>query len=391
MQPPITRPLTTTSFSTSDAPMRTRLPPNVTRELNRHGRRVCYYRVGKGPRVRLPDYGTPEFEPAYQAALRGDPVPKPGRAPDSVPGTVAWVIAAYKQSLHWRGLDDLTRRRRDAAFRQLVEKQGTTQVRRVTEAAIQAARDKRTTGKGHPANNWLKAIKPLFAFAKERGFIDTDPARGVDYVRPLKGGRIMWQIEDVMAFEARHPLGTMANLALRILLFTGFRISDAVQLGRQHLRGGTIRFRPGKTAQSSGVLVTFTALPPLIEAITATETGDLAFLVTEKGTPFASGASFGNWFARRCREAGVPGSAHGLRKLGPTLAAQAGASAHELMAMWGWTTLAQAELYTRAANRVLLGGTASSKLMTGYLDMVQAANNIPRTSDAGAGITEKAE
>lgn len=371
--------------------MRTRLPPNVTRELNRHGTRVCYYRVGKGKRIRLPDYGSPEFAAAYQAVLRGDPVPQPGRGPASVPGSVAWVVAAYKESLHWRGLDEITRRRRDAAYRQLVEKQGTLQLRRIDEASIIAGRDKRATGKGHPANNWLKAIKPLFAFAKERGIIDSDPAKAVDYVKPLKGGRTMWQIEDVMAYEARHPLGTMANLALRILLFTGFRISDAVLLGRQHVRGGTIRFRPGKTAQSSGVLVTFTALPPLMEAFNATATGDLAFLLSDKGTPWASGASFGNWFRARCKEAGVPGRAHGLRKLGSTLAAQAGASAHELMAMWGWTTLAQAELYTRAANRELLGGSASSKLMTGYLDMVQAANNIPRTSDAGAGMPEKHE
>lgn len=371
--------------------MRTRLPPHVTRERTRHGKRVFYFRIGQGPRIRLPEFGTPEFEPAYQAALRGDPVPKPGRAAATVIGSVAWVVTEYKQSLHWRGLDPVTRRRRDVALQQLVEKQGPTQLSRITEDSIIAARDKRATGKGHPANNWLRAIKPVFAFARERNIISRDPAKGVDYVKAIKGGHTMWQVEDVLAFEARHPLGTMANLALRILLFTGFRISDAVKLGHQHLRGGTIRYRPKKTATTSGVLVTFTALPPLLEAIAATKTGDLAFLLRENGRPFASGASFGNWFRERCKEAEVPGRAHGLRKLGPTLAAQAGASAHELMAMWGWTTLAQAELYTRAANRELLGGSASAKLMAGYLETVRIANNIPRTSEAGAGTGEKDE
>ena len=35
------------SQSNSDALMRTKLPANVTRERNRHGTSVYYYRVGK--------------------------------------------------------------------------------------------------------------------------------------------------------------------------------------------------------------------------------------------------------------------------------------------------------------------------------------------------------
>jgi hypothetical protein len=114
-------------------------------------------------------------------------------------------------------------------------------------------------------------------------------------------------------------------------------------------------------------------------------------LTTESGKPFESGASFGNWFRDRCEEAGVPARAHGLRKTGPTLAAQAGASASELMAMWGWSTLAQAELYTKSANRAVLGGSAASKLMLGYQGMAQTENTIPRTSEPSAGTGRKAE
>ena len=43
--------------------------------------------------------------------------------------------------------------------------------------------------------------------------------------------------------------------------------------------------------------------------------------------------------------------AHGLRKAGATIAAEAGASAHQLMAMFGWTKLEEAERYTRGADR----------------------------------------
>jgi len=44
-------------------------------------------------------------------------------------------------------------------------------------------------------------------------------------------------------------------------------------------------------------------------------------------------------------------TAHGVRKAGATVAAENGATAHQLMAMFGWDTLKQAEVYTKAANQ----------------------------------------
>lgn len=69
-----------------------------------------------------------------------------------------------------------------------------------------------------------------------------------------------------------------------------------------------------KTKRTSKVLVTIRALPALATSIAATEdNSERAFLVTEFGKPFTSN-SFGNWFRKRCDEAGVPGSAHGYVK-----------------------------------------------------------------------------
>lgn len=367
--------------------MRTRLPANVTREKTRHGKWVYYYRVGKGERVRLPDYGADDFEEAYQAARVGKKIKR--RSGRGEVGTLRWLVTEYKTTLHFRSLDEITQRRRDSFFRQMVEQSGDALIADIEEEDIVGGREDRTsTGKGHSANNFLKAIKPMFAYAKQRGWIATDPTKAVDYIKPMAGGIKAWTIEDVQAYEAKHPLGTMANLALRILLFTGLRRSDAVLLGRQHIRRGVVRFRPGKTEKSSGVEVEFTALRPLLEAIEATKAGDLTYLVTEHGQPFKSGNSFGNKFNEWSRQAGVKKSPHGLRKIGPTIAAEFGATAHELMAMWGWSTLEQPELYTRSANRRALGSAAAAKLEKGYDELI--GNNIPRTSETGAGIEKKA-
>jgi integrase len=83
----------------------------------------------------------------------------------------------------------------------------------------------------------------------------------------------------------------------------------------------------------------------------------MTFLINELGRPFTD-AGFGNWFRDRCVEAEVPGRAHGLRKAGATIAANNGATPHQLMAIFGWTTLKMAEVYTRAADQRRLAESA---------------------------------
>jgi integrase len=56
--------------------------------------------------------------------------------------------------------------------------------------------------------------------------------------------------------------------------------------------------------------------------------------------------------AEWCKAAGLSGlNSHGVRKAAATRAADRAASAHALMSMLGWLAIAQAELYTREAER----------------------------------------
>ena len=88
----------------------------------------------------------------------------------------------------------------------------------------------------------------------------------------------------------------------------------------------------------------------------------LTFLVTEYGKPFTP-AGFGGWFRARCDEAGLRQcSAHGLRKAGAVRAAENGATTHELMAIFGWLSLKEAERYTQAARRRRLARNATRLL-----------------------------
>jgi hypothetical protein len=86
------------------------------------------------------------------------------------------------------------------------------------------------------------------------------------------------------------------------------------------------------------------------------------WLETSLGKPYSSNG-FGNKFKRWCVEAGLPQcSCHGLRKIGAVRAAEAGASEHELMAMFGWDDAKMARIYTRKAAQKKLAASGAAKV-----------------------------
>ena len=171
-----------------------------------------------------------------------------------------------------------------------------------------------------------------------------------------------WTLEEVRQYEERHPIGTKARLALALLLFTGQRRSDITRLGRQHVRDGKITFTQFKGRNRKPKRLVLPILPALQQIIDASPCGELAFLVNDLGRPFTD-AGFGNKFRPWCDQAGLRHcTAHGLRKAGATIAANHGATAHQLMAIFGWDTLKMAEAYTRAADQERLAEAAMHML-----------------------------
>ena len=84
----------------------------------------------------------------------------------------------------------------------------------------------------------------------------------------------------------------------------------------------------------------------------ASPTGDMTYLVTEFGKPFRSGNSFATWFAKAVKRAGLSGiSGHGLRKTFAAKQAEDESTTMEIMALGGWDTHQQVDLYTKATKR----------------------------------------
>jgi integrase len=205
----------------------------------------------------------------------------------------------------------------------------------------------------------------MFGWAIENGMMATNPARDVRHISYASDGFHTWTVDEVGQFEARHPIGTKARLALALLLYLGVRRGDLVTLGREHVKDGWLRMVPRKTRHKRLRTSEKPILPALADVLAQTPVGDLTFLVTDFGKPFTANG-FGNWFRKRCNEAGLPHcTAHGLRKAGATIAAENGATDRQLMALFDWTSAKQANVYTAAADRKRLAGEAAEYLAGG--------------------------
>ncbi|MGV8855946.1 MAG: tyrosine-type recombinase/integrase [Devosia sp.] len=332
--------------------------PFVQREKTRHKKTVWYFRRGDGPRIRLPgDYESPEWAAAYEAALGGTKPPPPTST-----GTVKWLIERYYASAKFAGLAPDTQKFRRGILDRVMKGAGHGQIRNVTRQMLAEGRDARSETP-FAAINYLKVMNQLFTFAVDAGYMTENPARGIQKPSPATTGHKPWTATDIRNFQKRWPIGTRERLAMDLAFYTGLRRSDLVQIGRQHIRNGVIRYR----ATKNGVEIVLPVAAALQTTIDASPTGDLTFLATLRNTPWKK-ESFGTWFASACAEAKVKGSAHGLRKAAATFAAENGATDQQLMAIFGWTNAEQAGVYTRTASRAKLAAMGASMIIPAEAD-----------------------
>jgi integrase len=263
-------------------------PPHLHRETSRHGTVVWYVRVGKGPRIRIKaEYGTPEFEAAYQSAVSGERPRSPGK---SARGTLGWLFDLYRQTSAWTDLAKSTRYKREQIMVRVLETAGHEPVSAITEAAIIAGQERRAATPAS-AQAFIDTMHGLFKWAVSVKLATSDPTLNVKVKTKSKrkGGYPPWTDEDMAKFEAHWPRGTRERVMFDILTYTGLRIGDVAALGRQHVRDGVIKIDSEKT----GMRVEIPMLAALKATIEAGPTGDLAFIVTRRGTPFNKGALYG--------------------------------------------------------------------------------------------------
>jgi integrase len=334
-----------------------KLPPFVERWRDRHGKVRVYFRKDKGRRVALPSIGSDAFDAAYHAALSGQLAPIHQHRTRPTPGTIEALIVSYLRSAPYRALRNTTK----TGYASRIEALRTQHVHR-TVAGL--TRERIITGILQPyadrpgaALSTLKMLRVLIRHAIDIGWLKHDPSLGIK--RPKTQEIRSWTDAEIKAFEERWPIGTKQRLAFALLLYTGQRRSDVHRMIWSDVTGASIRVVQQKTGRKL-------AIPlhrELLAVLAAAGREHITIINTGWGQPFTVDG-FSQWMRHAITEAGLPIECqpHGLRKAAGRRLAEAGCTAHEIMAVLGHKTLTEAERYTREADQAQLATAAMTKL-----------------------------
>ncbi|WP_375701242.1 MULTISPECIES: tyrosine-type recombinase/integrase [unclassified Bartonella] len=337
-------------------------PPHLVKQITQHGKIVWYVRIGHGKRIRIRGtYGTQEFVDNYKSALAElqgiiPPKPKIGKL---IEGSFAWLLKQYFNSSNWHSYTKATKKQKELILMKVCDTIGNIPYKAIEKKHIIAGVERR---KETPAmaRNFLKALNGLFNWAIDQGLLENNPALGVK--RPAlhnKDGFAVWTEEDVEKYYQRWSHGTHERVWIDVLLYTGLRRGDAVRIGWKDVKNNIIHLKTEKSKFQTDVFLPI--LPELAKTLETGPIGEETFICGKEGKKLVK-ESFGNLFREACNVAGIKKSAHGLRKLAATRAANSGATVSQLKAIFGWTNDAMASLYTKSTDRKKLALATIKKL-----------------------------
>lgn len=342
-------------------PRKRKLDKWVTSYVDRHGRERFRFRKD-GLDFYISPPGTPAYKAQYAKAVEGF---APDKRANVRPRSVEDLVQRFYRSPRfakggdkWQATVRAVLEPFRAEFRNdRVEDFDFEHIEVILGRAVKQEVDEKGRKRGgtFAATRLYEQLKRLFAYAVRLRWIVANPVSEAELpaTHVVKGFH-SWTEPEIAKFQARHPIGSKARLAMEIALWTGLRRADVAQLGPSHIIDGRVVTTATKTMKAVNVI----AAQPLLEVIARTPTGEDTFLVTEFGKPFAV-AGFGNWFKDRCKEAGLPHcTIHGLRKALTRRAADLGLSQQQLKALGQWSGDSEVAVYAADANQKALADSA---------------------------------
>ena len=360
--------------------MRRKLPPNVERNVVK-GHTYLSYRVGKGPRTKLPnDPSSDAFRTAYAAAIAGEVQARPKITGDA-PRSIGALIASYLGSDAFTSLGDGSKQSYRSRMDQIKRDHGHRAVSGLTKERIEEKILKPLANRPGAKIDTLKKFRILIRHAKDDlKWLDRDPSEGI---KRGKSKEIRaWTDAEMKAFEDRWGYGTKQRAAYELMLNVGTARIDTHLTTWVQADAEDFEY----TRRKTGVSVLVEKAQSLCVALAALPRKHVCILTTEWGKPFTVDG-YSGWMRDAIAEAGLPLDCrpHGLRKTFGRLLADAGVTAHDIMAALGHLTLTEAERYTREADRRHGGRRAIVKLED------HKANRIPQTPSVSLGKLPKSK
>jgi len=238
-------------------------------------------------------------------------------------------------------------------LRHLAKDYGNHSIRELTPVKLRNLLDKiESTGE---RNRTLSMFRLVLEESKDKDIIPSNPANRVKRVKHVTKSYAVWTREDIDAYLKHWPRGTVQHLSMQLLYRTGQRSSDVVRLGPHNLRNGRIELKQGKTK-------TYVSIPLHTELKKVLPKHNHNTWILNRHSKPYSAKGFQQQFVKWARAAGIEGkSSHGVRAAVATHAAEAGATAHEIMSVTGHKALSEVERYTRSANRAALADSMFEK------------------------------
>ncbi len=300
---------------------------------------------------------TPEFMADYRAAiarLNGGAVEQKPRGLREE--TFNWLFAQYYKSSMFAKLDPATQKDKRSVIDRFAAGAGELPYKKYRREDMEKSQQARKATPG-AADKLVKVLCAVFnwAIAQKPPLMATNPAVGVEPINKRSGGFHTWTPDEIDKFRDHWPMGSKPRLAMELMIAIGARRSDAAQIGprNEFTKDGVrwVRFKVHKGRNLYPVDMEARLTGELIEAIEKTEIGQSSYVTSSRNTPYTI-ESFGNAFSRWCEEAGLPHcSSHGLRKAAAVAYAESGATAPELMAVFGWSNLRTAQIYIEKAEQ----------------------------------------
>ena len=337
--------------------MRRNLPRYVERIVAK-GREYFYFRQSRrGQRIKMPGRpGDAEFEIAYLRLMH--PATSERAAPGE--GTVGAMIRDYRGSDEYLALKPKTQRGYERMLN-LFEPIDPYPASDIKRRHIRELR-KGLAGKGRSQQSFSQVASLLFNFGVDNDYCETNPAARMKRPDRAKAFKA-WSEANCAAFEASHPPRHVLT-GYMLGRYTGQRRSDVLKMARSAIAGDRILVRPRKIERhiDAGEVLRI-PIHTRLRAYIADLPKDALMLIADAAGRPVDESRFTKDFRLALNAAGLPDlHFHGLRHTAGKALAEAGCTAHEIMAVLGHRTLAMAQKYTTAVEQGRLASAAITKL-----------------------------
>ena len=282
-------------------------------------------------------------------------------------GTLGLLIRQYRSHPAFTDLAPRTKIDYDRCFNYL---KNLSQVPLVnfTTPLIVRIRDKIEEKHGRRSANYAKTVLSIiFAWGKERGLMETNPATGIKGLkRPKDAGYANRPWKDFERAAVLAALPSHMRLPVLLMMFCGLDPQDALLMPKTAISDGKIHTRRGKT----GVGVWMPIPTPVADEIALTnamETDSVTLCLNSKRRPWTVAGFRASWRPIRTKleedglvEKGL--TLKGLRHTVATILAEMGYDERTIADVLGQKTIEMARHYARSADKRKKVGAAVVRL-----------------------------